>query len=173
MTELPASLVELARRHGVATAYQDWAARHQPVAEPTLVAVLSALGVAAATEEERAAALLDHDRDHWRRSLPPTIVARAGQASSFWVHVPHGDPVGVWIRLEDGSVRAGLRQLENNRPPYELGDKLIGEASFELPDDLPLGYHRLYIQAGSTESSTTLIVVPAKLELPPRLGGKR
>ena len=66
-----------------------------------------------------------------------------------------------------------MRQLENHTPPYDLGDKLVGEASFELPDDLPLGYHRLYIQAGSTESSTPLIVVPAKLEPPPRLGGKR
>src|SRR6478736_5038309 len=173
MTELPASLVELARRHGVAIAYQDWAARHQPVAEPTLVAVLSALGVAAATEEERAAALLDHDRDHWRRSLPPTIVARAGQASSFWVHVTHGDPVGVWIRLEDGSVRAGLRQLENNRPPYELDGRLVGEATFEVPADLPLGYHQIHAQAGSADTSATLIVSPAALTMPAALGSAR
>jgi 4-alpha-glucanotransferase len=134
---------------------------------------LAALGVPAATEDERAAALATHDRDYWSRALPPTIVARADSDSSFWVHVTHGEPVGLWIRLEDGSVRAGMRQLENHTPPYDLGDKLVGEASFELPDDLPLGYHRLYIQAGSTESSTPLIVVPTKLELPPRLGGKR
>ena len=89
------------------------------------------------------------------------------------MHVTHGEPVGLWIRLEDGSVRAGLRQLENDTPPYDLGDRLVGEATFELPPDLPLGYHRLYLQAGSSESSAPLIVVPAKLELPLRLGGKR
>ncbi len=65
------------------------------------------------------------------------------------MHVTHGDPVGLWIRLEDGSVRAGLRQLENHTPPYDLGDRLVGEATFELPADLPLGYHRLHVQAGS------------------------
>jgi 4-alpha-glucanotransferase len=173
MVETPHSLGELARRYGVATEYEDWTGRHVDVPETTLVSVLAALGVPAATEDDRAAALETHDRDYWSRALPPTIVARADSDSSFWVHVTHGDPVGLWIRLEDGSVRAGMRQLENHTPPYDLGDKLIGEASFELPDDLPLGYHRLYIQAGSTESSTTLIVVPAKLEMPPRLGAKK
>ena len=64
MTELPASLVELAGRFGVATAYQDWTGRRTVVADTTLIAVLDALGVPAATEDERTAALLAHDRDH-------------------------------------------------------------------------------------------------------------
>jgi 4-alpha-glucanotransferase len=173
MVETPPSLGELARRYGVAVEYEDWTGRHVDVPEATLVAVLAALGVPATTEAEREAALATHDRDYWSRALPPTIVARADTDSSFWVHVTHGDTVGLWIRLEDGSVRAGMRQLENHTPPYDLGDRLVGEATFELPGDLPMGYHRLYIQAGSTESSTPLIVVPSKLELPPRLGGKR
>ncbi len=173
MAELSATLVELARRHGVATEYEDWTGRHVDVPETTLVAVLAALGVPAATEEDRAAALVAHDRDYWGRALPPTIVGRVDTESSFWVHVTHGDPVGLWIRLEDGSVRAGLRQLENYTPPYDLGDRLVGEATFELPGDLPLGYHRLHVQAGSFGASTPLIVAPASLDLPPRLGAKR
>jgi 4-alpha-glucanotransferase len=173
MVDTPQSLAELARRYGVATEFQDWTGRRIDVPETTLVAVLAALGVRAATEDERVAALADHDRDHWTRALPPTIVARADSEASFWVHVTHGEPVGLWIRLEDGSVRAGLRQLENHTPPYDLGDRLVGEATFELPADLPLGYHRLYLQAGSSESNAPLIVVPAKLELPQRLGAKR
>jgi 4-alpha-glucanotransferase len=173
MAETPQSLGELARRYGVATEYQDWTGRHVDVPEITLVAVLAALGVAAVTEDERRAALASHDRDYWTATLPPTILARPDSESSFWVHVTHGEPVGLWIRLEDGSVRAGLRQLQNDTPPYDLGDRLVGEATFELPPDLPLGYHRLYLQAGSSESSAPLIVVPAKLELPQRLGGRR
>ena len=82
-------------------------------------------------------------------------------ASSFWVHVTHGDPVDVWIRLEDGTVRAGLRQLENDRPPYDLDGRWIGEATFELPAGLPLGYHRLHVRAGSQDADTALIVSPA------------
>src|SRR5829696_2396224 len=169
----PASLIELARRYGVATEYQNWTGRHTTVADSTLIAVLDALGVPAATEDERTAALLAHDRDYWARSLPPAIVGRSGAASSFWVHVTHGDPVGVWIRLEDGSVRTDLRQLENNRHPYDLDGRLIGEATFELPADLPLGYHQLHLQIGSSDTSTLVVISPASLELPARLGPRR
>ena len=72
MTELAASLVELAGRYGVATGYDDWAGNHRVVAESTLVAVLGALGVPAATEEQRLAGLVAHDRDYWLRHLPPS-----------------------------------------------------------------------------------------------------
>ena len=173
MTELAASLVELAGRYGVATGYDDWAGNHRVVAESTLVAVLGALGVPAATEEQRLAGLVAHDRDYWLRHLPPAIVVRAGRTATFWVHVTDGDPVGVWLRLEDGSVRTGLRQVENNRPAAELDGRRVGEASFELPADLPLGYHELHAQAGAVDASTTLIVTPAALTLPSALGSGR
>jgi 4-alpha-glucanotransferase len=173
MTELPASLVELARRYGVATEYNDWTGRHTTTASSTLIAVLDALGVPAATENERTASLAAHDRDYWARSLPPTIVGRSGVVSSFWVHVSHGDPAGLWIRLEDGSTRTGLRQLENNRAPYDLDGRLVGEATFELPGDLPLGYHQLHLQVGASDISTLVIVSPASMGLPARLGPSR
>jgi 4-alpha-glucanotransferase len=173
MTVLAPSLVELARRYGVATQYEDWTGTRTAVSESTLVAVLDALGVSAATEDARAAALVDHERDYWSRSLPPMIVGRAGTASSFWAHVTHGDPVGLWIRLEDGTVRTDLRQLENNRAPYDLDGRWIGEATFELPGDLPLGYHRLDLRVGSFDTSTPVIVSPASLKLPARLGTNR
>src|SRR4029077_2089962 len=140
MTELPASLVELARRYGVATEYEDWTGRHTTVADTTLIAVLDALGVSASTEGERTAALRAHDRDHWARALPPAIVGRSGVASSFWVHVTHGDPAGLWLRLEDGAVRTGPRQLQNNQAPYDLdgppggGSKTTGPFMISMAD---------------------------------------
>jgi 4-alpha-glucanotransferase len=173
MSEPPASLVELAHRYGVSTEYQDWTGTRSVVADSTLIAVLDALGVPAATEDERAAALTAHDRDHWAQPLPPTIIGRSGVASPFWVHVTHGAPALPWLRLEDGSVRTGLRQLENNRAPYDLDGRLVGEATFELPADLPLGYHQLHLQIGASDVSTLVIVSPATLELPARLGPSR
>ncbi|MBJ7341193.1 4-alpha-glucanotransferase [Mycolicibacterium sp.] len=173
MTELAGSLVELARRYGVAATYDDWTGGHRVVAESTLVSVLAALGVSAATEDERQAALMAHDHDHWRRTLPPTVVTRSGRATPFWVHVDHGQPVGGWIRLEDGTVRTGLRQLENNRPPYEVDGRSVGEATFELPADLPIGYHRLHVNAGGVDADAALIVSPDTAKLPASLGGGR
>jgi 4-alpha-glucanotransferase len=143
VTEVDAGLVELATRFGVATTYTDWAGRRIETAEATLVAVLRALGVEADTAEQRGDALAAHDRAHWTKALPPTIVGRAGTDTSFWVHVTHGESAHIWVRLEDGTVRTGVRQLDNFTPPFDLDGRLIGEATFALPADLPLGYHRV------------------------------
>ena len=97
------SLAELAGRFGIATEYQDWSGRRIEVPESTLVAVLAAFGVAAATESERTAAQTAHDRRYWSRALPPTILGRPGAPTMFWVHVTHGQPAEVWLRLEDGT----------------------------------------------------------------------
>ncbi|WP_396903524.1 4-alpha-glucanotransferase [Mycolicibacterium phlei] len=165
MTE-PA-LAELAHHYGVATEFVDWTGSSIPVSEATLVAVLAALGVPAATEAERAAALAAHEREYWARPLPPTVTGRAGATTPFWVHVTHGDPAPVRLELEDGSVRTGLRQLENNRAPYDLDGRLVGEATFELPADTPIGYHRLHLRLGAEEVSAPVIVTPATLTAPP------
>jgi 4-alpha-glucanotransferase len=173
MTDLSPSLVELAGRHGVATHYEDWAGRQVAVPESTLISVLAALGVPAADDDDRAAALTEHDRRYWQRSLPATILGRTGRASSFWVHVTHGDDVEVWVALEDGSTRTDLRQLRNDTPPFDFDGRLVGEASFELPADLPLGYHRVHMRTGTFETDAPLIVSPAALPVPPRLGARR
>jgi 4-alpha-glucanotransferase len=167
------SLIDLANRFGIATAYEDWAGRHVVIPEATLVAVLAAFGVAAATEQERTAAVHDHDRSYWVRPLPAAIVSRAGTETSFWAHVTHGHPADVWLQLEDGTVRDGLQQIDNFTDPFELDGRLVGEASFLLPTDLPLGYHRVHLRSGDEQASTALIVTPDWLGLPERLGARR
>jgi 4-alpha-glucanotransferase len=173
MTELAPSLVELAGRFGIATDYDDWTGRRVSVPESTLVAVLAALGVAAATEPERSTALTGHDRAYWSRPLPATIVGRAGTPTSFWVHVTHGHPAEMWLQLEDGTVRTGIRQVDNFTAPFDLDGRAVGEASFVLPDHLPPGYHRVHLHSGDTQASAALIVTPGWLGLPERLGGRR
>src|SRR5690625_6139928 len=46
-------------------------------------------------------------------------------------------------------------------------------SSFVLPSDLPLGYHRVALRSGAAEHDTALIVTPAWLGLPDRLGARR
>ncbi len=166
-------LTAVADRLGVACAYHDWTGNFVTVQRETVVAVLGALGVRADTEEDCAASLSELDRAHWSRALPPTIMARSGTEVSFWVHVTHGDPAHVWVRLEDGTVRTGIRQAHNFTPPFDLGGRLIGEATFVLPADLPLGYHRVHLRSGELEFDTALIVTPAWLGLPARMGARR
>ena len=120
MTELAPSLVELAGRLGIATWYEDWTGRQVQVSEGTLVAVLAALGAAASTEQDRNEALTNQVRAHWARQLPATIVARTGAPTRFWVHVTHGDPAEVLLRLEDGTVHGGVQQVDNLTAPFNL-----------------------------------------------------
>ncbi|MBW0019156.1 MAG: 4-alpha-glucanotransferase [Mycobacterium sp.] len=177
MTEPAPSLLELARRFGIATGYEDWAGRHVPVSEATLVAVLAALGVPAATEQERNVALRAQLRSYWARQLPATIVGRVHAQTRFWVHVTHGHPAEVWLQLEDGTVQrgpqSGIAQVDNFTPPFDLDGRWIGEASFLLPSDLPLGYHRVHLSSDDFETSTALIVTPDWLGLPEQLGARR
>lgn len=173
MPELPPSLVELARRFGIATEYEDWTGRLVPVPAETLVAVLAALGVEAGTEQDRNAALTARRRAYWQRRMPATIVGRTGEQIRFWAHVTHGDPAEVWLQLEDGTVRGGVQQVDNFTPPFELDGRWIGEASFALPAHLPLGYHRVHLRSGDSETSTALIVTPDWLGLPEQLGARR
>jgi 4-alpha-glucanotransferase len=173
MTDLAPSLVELATRFGIATGYEDWTGRQVPVAESTLVAVLGALGVAAGTEQERNVALTARLRSYWARQLPATIVGRTGEPTRFWAHVTHGYPAEVWLQLEDGSVRGGVQQVDNFTPPFDLNGHWVGEASFVLPSDLPLGYHRVHLRSGDADTSTALIITPDWLGLPEQLGARR
>lgn len=173
MTELAPSLIELARRYGIATEYEDWSGRRVRVSEATLKTVLAALGVAAGDEQERNVALTAKLRSHWARQLPATIVGRTGEQIRFWAHVTHGDPAEVWLVLEDGTVRGDVAQVDNFTPPFDLDGRWVGEASFLLPTDLPLGYHRVHLRSGGCETSTALIVTPDWLGLPERLGNRR
>ncbi|ORW00042.1 4-alpha-glucanotransferase [Mycobacterium kyorinense] len=173
MTSTAPSLTELADRLGIATDYEDWTGRRVPVPDSTVVAVLAAFGVAAGTESERAAARAALDRAYWARPLPATVVGRAGAQTRFWAHVTHGHPAEVWVQLEDGTRRRGVRQVDNFTGPFDLDGRLVGEASFELPTDLPLGYHRLHLRSGDQKADTALIVTPDWLGLPERLGARR
>jgi 4-alpha-glucanotransferase len=173
VTELDPTLYDLAEAFGVTTEYWDWQGRHVSVDRATVIAVLAALDIDASTPEAAAAALANHHRYPWTRMLPSCMTIRQHQAASVWIHVPHGSPVSVWIDLETGETRHGLSQLENWTPPREIEDGWVGEASFEIPADLPLGYHTLNAVSDGRQSSMPLIITPVWLGFPERMGQRR
>jgi 4-alpha-glucanotransferase len=173
MPPLEPSLQQLADAYGIATDYWDWRGRHIEVARETVVAVLAALDVDASTAESVASALEEKHRLRWSRMLPPCLVMREHRTASIEVHVPHGDPAETWIELETGGSRGPLRQLENWSPPQEIAGGLVGEASFEIPADLPLGYHTLHAGSHDRHATMPLVITPAWLGLPERMGERR
>ena len=88
-------------------------------------------------------ALAAHHREPWTRMLPRCVAMREGHPYVVAVHVTDGDPVRRLGRAGDrrparccGSWRTGPR-------PGRSTAAGSGEASFEIPADLPLGYHTL------------------------------
>lgn len=158
-------LYELAVRSGVATEYTDWLGNHTVVGEDTIMAVLAAMGRPAGSEEEIAQRLAELDEAPWRRCLPPVVVHREQQDSQVQVHVPDGDSVYLQVITEDGN-RITLRQVDRWVPPREIDGVLIGEATFEIPAALPLGWHTLIAGLGQSEVRCPLIVTPARMPLP-------
>jgi 4-alpha-glucanotransferase len=170
MADLDPALAELADAYDIATDYWDWQGRHVVVAAETVVAVLAALGVEAGSPEQARESLDELGRDRWRRMLPVFLARTQGTRATVAVHVPEGAAVVVWVELETGESRHDVHQLDNFEPPREIDDRLVGEASFALPADLPLGYHTLRARSGDQESSMPLVITPAMLGFPERMG---
>ncbi|TWP37669.1 4-alpha-glucanotransferase [Leekyejoonella antrihumi] len=161
----PSALAQLARAHGVATDYWDWQGSRIMVSDDTIVSVLAALGVDASNDAAVLAALEGFAESAWRRVLPRVVILREGWTPWVPVHVPDGSELLARMHLEDGDLR-DLAQVEHWVEPRTVDGVLMGEATLELPGDLPLGYHRLEIDYGDQSASTTVIVTPPHLELP-------
>ena len=135
---MDADLVALAEAHGVATWYEDWHRLRKDVSAESVAGVLGLLGVDASSPSAIASSLAAvRSRDDAGR-LPGTIVVRAGTSRAL--------PAAGRVTLEDG---AGISDLS------------------EVPDDLPLGWHRL----GVGDQEITLVVVPTELPAPPETWG--
>jgi 4-alpha-glucanotransferase len=164
-------LARLAEAYGVAVAYWDQSGRHVDVDARTVEAVLLSLGVDPSTPESIAAALASMHLGAWRRTLPPVFVAIEGDWSWIWVHLPHGTTAAVWVEQEDGERRE-LRQVDHLVAPQEVDGRLVGEATYEVPGDLPLGWHTLHAQTEDGEATAPLVMTPRRLD-PPALDGGR
>ncbi|HEY8319446.1 MAG TPA: 4-alpha-glucanotransferase [Amnibacterium sp.] len=163
---LSPELADLAHAYRVSTSFTDWRGRTVEVAPETIRRVLAAMDV---DTSDPVAALHAHWLEPWRRMLPPCVVATAGTARWVWMHVPHGAPAELTVRLETGGERR-LEQVLHWVDPREVDGALVGEATFAIPADLPVGYHVLAGVSGEARVEVPLIVTPARLTLPERLG---
>lgn len=179
------ALGELADRFGISTQFYDWKGRHTQVGEQTVVAILAEFGVDASTPERARAAAQRVRDDHWRRIVQPCVVLRAGQEGRVDVHVPAGAPVSLRIVGEDGNDHLPW-QVDNWNPDRPIDGRMIGEATFGIPGNLPLGYHELIVTIGThdadgsaedggihTTATSTIIVTPNRVGLPRRMGASR
>lgn len=130
-------LARLAAAHGVATGYAPAPGRRQDVPEPTVIAVLGALGVDATTPDAVRAALEHHRLATQDRLLPPTVV----RTPTACPPLP-GLPAGTVLRVtaEDGTEHAwgpalplGCHLLRAEAPDGRAGHATLVVAPDRLP----------------------------------------
>lgn len=160
-------LCALARAHGIATHYRDFAGESRRVPSATLQRVLAAMDVLAETEAQIVAALAAVETAPWRRTLPACTSLRAGRRGEVAVHVPDGNAVQLRLELEDGTQRS-LEQADHWVPPRAVDGHLVGRATFVLPSDVPLGWHELVADVAQRPNVArgALIVAPSRVPQP-------
>jgi 4-alpha-glucanotransferase len=165
-------LAELADAFGIATQFWDWKGRLTEVNDATVIAILAGLDVDA-SDPAKAELALTAARDRpWSRILPPCVVVQQGSSKQVLVHVPHGDWVRVSIRLEEGGW-VDVPQARHDVEPRLVAGRLTGEAAFEIPIELPLGYHRLQATTEAGQAESTLVVTPSFVGFPQAMADKR
>ena len=152
----------------MATEYWDWQGNHVIVSAATISAVLEALGLESSDDAGIARSLNVVADRAWRRTLPPIVVCREGGTPWVPVHLPDGATPQVWVLLEDGTRREVL-QVDHYVEPRTIDGQRTGEATFEMPADLPLGWHTINARIGIDTYSTPLVVSPSVLTLPASL----
>ncbi|WP_216694931.1 4-alpha-glucanotransferase [Dietzia psychralcaliphila] len=184
------ALVELAERCGVATSYTDARDVRHVITARTLRSVLAAMGVRTGDDDDESdtavrTALEEVRLRPWRRVLPPTIVTRQGVGATCEVHVPRGAVVRVSAHLEDSAAPLDLELPMAPQDSQELDGILIDRVRLELPDSLPIGWHRLVAVVtvpsgvagpsgeGSRTVESTLLVSPQSIPVPPDLERRR
>ncbi|MFJ1543792.1 4-alpha-glucanotransferase [Streptomyces sp. NPDC088246] len=190
-------LSRLAALHGVATSYSPSADVTVSVPDDTVIAVLAALGVDAATPEAVRESLAAADSSARSRLLPPTLVVWTGEPlplaltalppgtsldigldrgedggspSPPRMHIPAGRPDPAVSRRGAADARTGAGGKSGTGAAEGAG----GDTSTGVPPtpawwvQPPLGVHRLAVRAPGGRSATgTLVVAPPRVPQPP------
>ena len=174
-TTTDGALRRLAEAYRVSTTYSGFDGQEREVPEPTLRAVLDALGANAGDDAAIEACLAQRELAPWRRVLPPVVVAVAGERTRFAVHVPHGSTVRVTL-VAEGGARTTAPQVDNWRSPRDVDGVLTGQATFEVPEGLAVGWYEVRAECpevdGGRAVTTPLAVTPRHLASTDRLHGR-
>src|SRR5260221_11073304 len=109
MTATDRSLLRLARLAGIAPTYRDAWNKQRRVTPETLRMVLAAMGFAAASRSDLAAALAELEAEEWRALLPPVVTALDDQTAAVPVTIAgaHEDRASRPLMLERRQHLAG------------------------------------------------------------------
>lgn len=160
-------LRRLARLYGVQDSYLDQEGVRVGAAPEALLAALRALGAPVVSAGDTAAAMRARQRELWEWRLEPVLVAWEGELPTVELRLPEGAAAGsaeLTLQFEEGGVYAWRVDLAQARL---LARRRIGGGAYVAlglpgPDVLPLGYHRLTVEAAGRRLGALVIAAPLR-----------
>jgi 4-alpha-glucanotransferase len=148
---LDATLIErLARLRGIGDAYHDYRGELRNFSLETKASLLRAMGSAVDDPKALAAELSRLEIYRWRSLLPP-LGAANGTRIGIDLNIRARDVGGklAWaVNLEQGERRVGVQSTADCPEIWrgEVEGSWISRRRFELPLELPAGYHELEVK---------------------------
>ena len=169
----PGQLARAAHACGLETEYWDIWGHHHRASPGVQISILESLGVDAGSASSLNRSLEERAWREWQRSLPPTLVLTKDDqplTAAVSLKVAQADlPAEISILTEQGTTLELCCSLADK--PVKLETSLRGtnfvRKEIALPNDLPLGYHQLFIKIGNRQPEPTrLIVCPPRAYQP-------
>jgi 4-alpha-glucanotransferase len=160
---------------GIEPGYWDIWGRHHDTAASAKQTILGALGVAAGDAAELEQSLAAHERREWERLAPPTIVCGESQDQQLPLNLAAeslGEGARLVVHREDGqSSEFQLNLWDLPQAAHIAMDGVTRVRKLaRLPVKLPLGYHRVTVEAAGVSASVRFIVTPERAWVSPHLG---
>jgi 4-alpha-glucanotransferase len=164
-------LLQLARLYNVQTAYYDVTRRRRQASAEGLLSVLRALGAPVKSLDDVAPALRERKQALHRRMMEPVTVAWNGKCPVIKVCVPAGMADSLWLghlNMEDDRRKtwhwraADLPVLDS----IDIEGTRYITRGINLPEKLPWGYHRFFLELPGNTGETLIISAPVKTYLP-------
>jgi 4-alpha-glucanotransferase/(1->4)-alpha-D-glucan 1-alpha-D-glucosylmutase len=161
-------LATLCRLFDIESSYVDiWGNTHA-IAEETAHALLAAMGVDLA-RQSMDDVIAEREADIWRNPLPVVHVVRGESRTEIPLRLPEDGAaatIGYSLTFESGDIRRETVRPRNLAVRERVTLSGSSYAAYGLAlADLPLGYHRLALDA-APGVETTLIVCPVRCYLP-------
>jgi 4-alpha-glucanotransferase len=173
------ALIErLAALRGIADAYHDYRGDLKRFSLETKIGILRAMGCPVDDADALAAAVSQFDA-YRRRNFLPAVAAAHGPRIGIEINISAREFGGtvVWsVHFEDGTQRDGLTSSADCDELWrgEVEGSWITRRRFELPFDLPCGYHQFEASiAGGAAERCLLIISPPKCFMPAAIAGGR
>jgi 4-alpha-glucanotransferase len=172
------SLRALAHLYGVDTAYQDATGQRRDSSPEAVLRVLQVLGAPVATMADVREAERQRRQELHERLVEPIVVSWDGRGVALSVRLPEGTacPLSCRLDLESGERRdwsGAWEDLPRVPEPVSIECVPIVTRRLSLPEPLPLGRHRLTLEAEGRAWECLVLAAPVEAYAPPAEGGHR